>query len=125
MPGTAEQAVVKKALDDLVNAFLTADKAALEALVSDRVNFVHADGHFQNKANFVEVIAGKKAVYKSISVMDPTVTVRGDTAIVRYATDTEVEAGGRAISLKLVVLQVWAKDAGAWKLLEHQGTKKG
>ena len=123
MPITADQAAVKKALDDQIKALLAADKAALEAGVDDRLAFVHADGHVQNKAEFVAVIASRKAIYKSATVGEPAVTVMGDSAMVRYTGEFQVEAGPRAFTLKLVVLQVWVKDAGAWKLLAHQGTK--
>lgn len=120
MGATADEAAVKKALDDLIKAMLAADKAELEAGVADQLSFCHANGHIQDKAEFVTVIASKKAIYKSITFVEqPTVTVMSNTAVVRYTTAVEVGS----ISLKLVVLQVWVKDSRAWKLLAHQATK--
>ena len=125
MSVTADEAAVKKAVDDLIKALLAADKAKLEAGVGDQLSFGHADGHIQDKADFVAVVASKKAIYRSVTFIDqPTVTVMGNNAIVRYTGDIEVEAGGRVISLKLAILQVWMKDGGAWKLLAHQGAPK-
>lgn len=118
MGTTGEETAVRKALDDLVKAMLAADKAALAAKTADRLNFCHANGHIQNKTEFLT----SKAIFKSITVEQPAVTVRGDSAVVRYTTVTEVEGGGRAFSLNLAVLHVWVKEDGAWKLLEHQGT---
>jgi ketosteroid isomerase-like protein len=124
MSVTNNEVAVRKALDDLINAMLAGDKADLEARVADQLTFGHVNGHIHNKTEFVSGIASKRAVYKAINFIEqPTVTVIGNTAVVRYSTATEVEAGGNPISMKLVVLHAWVKDGDAWKLLAHQGTK--
>jgi hypothetical protein len=123
MSATSDEAAVRQAFDRLIKALLSADKGALEAGVADQLSFVHADGHVQRKADFVAVIANKKAIYRSATVSEPTITVIGDAAMIRYTGEFQVEAGGRAFTLKLVVLHVWVKDGGTWKLLAHQGTK--
>jgi ketosteroid isomerase-like protein len=120
---TADEAAVKKALDDLAKAMMAADKAGLEAMVADQLSFGHTTGRIQGKADFVAEIADKKTIYKSITPTELTVAVMGNNAIARHIDTVEAQAGERAISLKLVVLQVWVKDGGAWKLLAHQGTK--
>ena len=101
-----------------------ADKAALEALVSDQLSYGHSGGQVENKAEFVGVIAGKKTIYKSITLSDPTVAVAGNNAIARHTFAAEVEADGQASSPKIGVMQVWVKDGGAWKLLARQAFSK-
>ena len=120
---SADEAAVKQAIDDLTKAMMAADKAGLEAVVADRLSFGHTTGRIQGKADFVSEIADKKTIYKSIAPTELTVAVMGNNAIARHIDAVEAQAGERAISLKLVVLQVWVKDGGAWKLLAHQGTK--
>jgi hypothetical protein len=102
---------------------VAADKAALEALVSDQLSYGHSSGTIQNKAEFVGVIVGKKTIYKSITLTDPTIAVVGNNAIARHTFAAEVEAGGQASSPKIGVMQVWVKDGGNWKLLARQAFK--
>ena len=117
---SADEAAVRKAIDDLTKAMMAADKAKLEALVADQLSYGHSAGKVESKAEFVGVIAGKKTIYKTITLTDPTVAVVGNNAIARHTFAAEVEAGGQASSPKIGVMQVWAKDGGAWKLLARQ-----
>jgi len=120
---SADEAAVKKAVDDLTKAMLAADKPKLEALVSDQLSYGHSGGKIETKAEYVGVIAGKKTIYKSITLSEPTVTVAGNNAIARHTFAAEVEADGKPSSPKIGVLQVWVKDGGTWKLLARQAFK--
>jgi ketosteroid isomerase-like protein len=120
---SADEAAVRKAIDDLTKAMTAADKAALEALVADQLSYGHSSGAVQDKADFVAVIAGKKTIYKSITLSDHKVAVVGNNAIARHTFAAEVEANGQASSPKIGVMQVWVKDGGGWKLLARQAFK--
>jgi len=123
MPATGDEAAVKKALDDYVKALLIADVAALRTLVTDQFSLGHATGPIHNKAEFLASIAERRAIYKSITVSEPNITVLSDVSVVRHSDVIEVEARGQMMSLNLAILQVWVKNGGAWKLMAHQGTK--
>src|SRR6267142_6423722 len=93
---SADEGAVNKAVADLTKAMMAADKAKLEALVSDQLSYGHSSGKVESKAEFVSVIAGKKTIYKSITLSEPTVSVAGNNAIARHIFAAEVEAGGQA-----------------------------
>jgi ketosteroid isomerase-like protein len=120
---SADELAVRKAIEDLTKAMVAADKAALEALVSDQLSYGHSSGAVQNKAEFVGVIASKKTIYKSITLSDATIAVVGNNAIARHTFTAEVESGGKASSPKIGVMQVWVKDGGNWRLLARQAFK--
>ena len=120
---SADEAAVRKAIDDLTKAMMAADKAKLEALVADQLSYGHSSGKVESKAEFVGVIAGKKTIYKTITLTEPTVSVVGNSAIARHILAAEVEADGKPSSPKIGVMQVWVKDGGAWKLLARQAFK--
>jgi len=101
-----------------------AAKAGLEALVADQLSYGHSGGVVQDKATFVDVIASKKTVYKSIVLSDQTVAVVGPNAIVRHAWLGESESGGKSNVSKIGVLQVWQKQGADWKLLARQAFAK-
>ena len=103
---------------------LAADKAGLEALVADQLSYGHSGGVVQDKAAFVDVIASKKTVYKSIVLSDQTVAVVGPNAIVRHAWLGESESGGKSNVSKIGILQVWQKQGADWKLLARQAFAK-
>ena len=117
---TTDQAAVADAVAALTKAMLAADKAKLESLVSDQLSYGHSAGKVENKKEFVEVIATKKTVYKSIELSNQTVAVAGNNAIVRHVFTAETEANGKPGSAKVGALQVWQKQDGAWKLLARQ-----
>jgi len=120
---SADESAVRQALADLTKAMLAADKAKLEALVADQLSYGHSSGTIQDKAVFVDVIASKKTVYKSIDLTDIKVNVVGNDAIVRHTWDSVSESAGKSNTAHIGVLQVWAKQDGKWKLLARQAFK--
>jgi ketosteroid isomerase-like protein len=115
-----EEAAVTQAIEDLRKAMLAADRAGLEGLVADRLSYGHSGGVIESKAQFVEVIADKKTVYKSITLSEPSVVVVGNNAIARHIFSAETESGGKASSARVGVMQVWVKEGSGWKLLARQ-----
>ncbi|WP_395713712.1 nuclear transport factor 2 family protein [Reyranella sp.] len=117
---SADEAAVKKAVDDLGKAMIAADKAKLDALLSDQLSYGHSAGRLETKAIFMDVVAGKRTIYKSITLTEPTVAVAGNNAIARHTMAVETETDGKPSSAKVGVLQVWVKDGANWKLLARQ-----
>jgi ketosteroid isomerase-like protein len=121
---SADVAAVENAVSSLTKAMLNADKAKLEALVSDQLSYGHSSGKLEDKSIFVDVVAGKKTVYKSIELSKQTVAVVGNNAIVRHAWESESGAGDEKWNVsKIGVLQVWVKQGSDWKLLARQAFK--
>jgi ketosteroid isomerase-like protein len=121
---TSDAAAVTEAVSELTKAMLGADKAKLDSLVSDQLSYGHSGGVIQDKKDFVDVIATKKTVYKSIELSKQTVAIAGNNAIVRHAWESESGTGdGKWNVSKISVLQVWQKEPGGWKLLARQAFK--
>lgn len=116
----ADAAAVDKAITELRDAMLTADRGKLTALLSDQLSYGHSAGRLETKTQFLDVVAGKKTLYKSIVFSDATTTVVGNNAIVRHVMTVETESDGKPATAKVGALQVWVKDGSAWKLLARQ-----
>ena len=117
-------AAVAEAVSALTKAMLTPDKAKLEALTADQLSYGHSSGKVEDKATFVDVVASKKTVYKSIELSKQTIAVAGNDAIVRHAWESESGTGdGKWNVSKIGVLQVWQKQASGWRLLARQAFK--
>ena len=68
---------------------MTLPPSISNALTADPLSYGHSGGVVQTKAEFVDVIASKKTVYKSIELSNQTVAVAGSNAIVRHSWVSE------------------------------------
>ncbi|HEX2885680.1 nuclear transport factor 2 family protein [Vineibacter terrae] len=119
----SDEAAVNQAVEALRQAMLAGDRAQLEALVAHQLSYGHSGGVVETKAQFIDVIASRKTVYKTITLSDAAVTVAGSNAIARHAFAAEVESDGKADADRIGVMQVWQKQGASWKLLARQAFK--
>ncbi len=115
-----EAAAVARAVEELRAAMLAADRARLKALTAPELSYGHSGGAVESKAQFVEVIAGRRTVYRTIALSDQSVALAGENAIVRHVFQTDFESGGTPGSSRVGVLQVWQRRDGRWLLLARQ-----
>lgn len=118
-----DEAAVAKAVEDLRQAMLVADKDKLLALASDALSYGHSSGKLENKAQYADAIASKKAVFKTLTFTDQTIAVSGSTAVVRNTFTSDVEVDGKVTPTKIGVLQIWTKAGADWKLHARQAFK--
>ncbi len=118
----ADKAAVAEAVANLTKAMLAADKSKLEAVTSSQLSYGHSSGVVQTQAVFVDVIASKQTVYKSIELSSQSIDIAGANAIVRHnwLGESGPADGSKWSVSKIGVLQVWQKDGASWKLLARQ-----
>jgi ketosteroid isomerase-like protein len=114
---------VADAVEALRSAMVNADKAALEKLTAEELSYGHSSGKVENKKDFVENIVNGKSDFVTIELSNQTVQVTGKTAIVRHAFSATTNDNGKPGSVKLLILLVWQKQKGGWKLLARQAVK--
>jgi hypothetical protein len=120
MAQASEEPVVNAAVEALTKAMLQADKAELERLVADQLSYGHSSGLVETKSQFVDVIANKTTIYKTITLSEPSTAIAGVNAIVRHIFSNTTETSGKTASISVGILQVWQKQDGAWRLLARQ-----
>ena len=120
MAQSNDAAAINAAVEALSKAMLQADGAALGRLVADQLSYGHSSGMLETKAQFIDVIASKKTIYKSISLSEPSTVVAGDNAIVRHIFTNTTETAGKTGTISVGILQVWQRQDGDWKLLARQ-----
>jgi ketosteroid isomerase-like protein len=114
---SADEATVKKAVEELRTALIKQDKAKLESLTAAQLSYSHSDAKLQNRAEFIDGVMTRKGTLKSLEWPNMTVQVVGNNAVVRHLWVSESELDGKVTNTKIGVLQVWQKQAGGWKLL--------
>jgi ketosteroid isomerase-like protein len=112
----ADEATIKKVVDELRTAWFKQDKAKLESLTAEQLSYSHSDARLENKAKFIDGVMTRKATFKSLEFPDLTVQTVGNVAVVRHLWVSESELEGKVTNTKIGVLQVWQKQEG-WKLL--------
>jgi len=120
MAQSGDEAGVNAAVEALTKAMLQADKTELERLVADQLSYGHSSGLVESKSQFVDVIANKKTVYKTITLSEPSTVIAGDNAIVRHIFSNTTETNGKTASISVGILQVWQKQDSGWRLLARQ-----
>lgn len=117
-----EQAVAA-AVENLKKAMVDADKAALEDISVAELSYGHSSGKIEDKAQFVEALTSGKSDFKNMNLTEQTITVSGNTALVRHDLKASVVDNGSPADIHLGVLLVWQKQKGKWKLLARQAYK--
>ena len=124
-PGIAQAqggdaAAVAAAVEALTKAMLAGDRAGLMAVTHERLSYGHSAGRIENRQQFIDPLANKTSVFRSMNVSDQTIDVVGDDAIVRHVLRGESESNGRVNPVNIGILQVWKKQPDGWKLLARQ-----
>lgn len=115
---------VANATKELTKAMVDGDRATLEKLASDQLNYGHSGGHIDDKKEFVEKIASGNSDFLSIDITEQTITISGKTAIVRHILTAKTHDKGKApADVHLRIILVWQKQGGQWKLLARQAVK--
>lgn len=117
----------QKQLEEKVSALRTAmidgDREALLALSAPQLSYGHSSGAMEDQAAFVEKIASGKSDFVTMDLREQTITISGDTALVRHNLKADIKDGGVSNTIELGILLVWQKQAGDWKLLARQAFK--
>lgn len=113
---SGDEAAVRAAHEALVKASKAGDRAALEKLIADNVQYSHSNAKLETKE---EAIAALTKTPANFEVHSQTVHVYGKTATIRAKVTSHAVAGDIPMSM----LQVWVKNGSNWQLVERQTTR--
>ncbi len=119
-----DKQAVEQAVERLRKAMIDPDKATFDALAANELSYGHSGGKIEDKAAFMDSFLSGKSDFVSIDLTEQTVTVVGNTAIVRHLLTAETNDGGNPAHVKIGVILVWVKEKGEWKLLARQAVKR-
>lgn len=119
----SDQQQLEEKVSALRSAMIEGDRKALLALSSPQLSYGHSSGTMEDQAAFVEKIASGKSDFVTMDLREQTITISGDTALVRHNLKADIKDGGVPNTIELGILLVWQKQAGDWKLLARQAFK--
>lgn len=118
-----DQQQLEEKVSALRSAMIEGDRKALLALSAPQLSYGHSSGTMEDQAAFVEKIASGKSDFVTMDLREQTITISGDTALVRHNLKADIKDGGVPNTIELGILLVWQKQAGEWKLLARQAFK--
>lgn len=118
-----DQQQLEEKVSALRSAMIEGDRKALLALSAPQLSYGHSSGTMEDQAAFVEKIASGKSDFVTMDLREQTITISGDTALVRHNLKADIKDGGIPNTIELGILLVWQKQAGDWKLLARQAFK--
>ena len=121
---TGAEKKVAENIESLRKAMLSVDEVTLNKLTAEQLSYGHSSGLVEDKKEFIRKITGKENVYTDINISNQSISISGDVAIVRNLQEVFTNDGGKPAQLSLLVMMVWQKQGGQWKLLGRQSVRK-
>jgi ketosteroid isomerase-like protein len=103
-------------------ALLSADVAALEAILGERFFLNDFMGGVVVRSELLRYISAGELKFRGIEPHDLSAERHGDTGLVTGWTEMKAELSGSRSEVKSRFLHVYVKDAGAWRMIAAQGT---
>jgi ketosteroid isomerase-like protein len=118
-----DEALISEALEQFRLAMLNPDADVLGRLASDDLEYVHSSGTVRNKQGFVDEFMKRWTNFTSVTIQDQTIKVTGENAIVRHRLLADANNPGYPSKVDIIILMVWRKENGTWKMLARQAAK--
>lgn len=116
-----DEKAVAAAVEQFKTAIISAERAKLESITADKLVYGHSGGKVQNKAEFIEeIVSLQPNDYLTIDLSEQTITVSGETAVVRHIYASGFTSNGVPGSLRIGNVLIWQNQEGEWKLLARQ-----
>ncbi len=104
-------------------AVLANDTTALEGIFTDGLIYAHSTGAVESKEQYLNRLKTGAQHYTAITYSSSTVRIYGDAAVVHSRLNMRGTSNERIFDDQLLLLHVWVKQAGQWRLAAHQSAK--
>ena len=99
------------------------DFAKLDAVLHDDLIYAHSTGVIETKGEYLGKLRKGTARYDGIEHHKTTVREHGDSAVAHSIVRMHGENSSGPFDNRLMMIHVWVKDGGAWRLAAHQTTR--
>ena len=120
---TADEKAVAAAVEKFRQAMVASDKATLENMSSEALSYGHSNALVEDRAAFLEQFVTGQTDFVNITLSDQTIKIVGNAAVVRHRLVGDTNNNKVPGTVDLIVLMVWEKQKGEWKLLARQAVK--
>lgn len=118
-----DKKMIAEAIERFNVVMVEPDSSVLENLASDDLEYVHSSGTVRDKQGFIDEFMKRWTNFTKVSVLDQTIKISGDNAIVRHRLVANMNNPGYPSEVDIIILMVWRKEGGKWKMLARQAAK--
>jgi len=125
-PGVAQspdERLVAQALEKFKVAMVQPDSLLLADIASDELIYIHSSGTVRNKQGFIDEFMKRWTNFSKVTILDQHIKITGDNAIVRHRLLADAHNPGYPSAVDIIILMVWRKENGQWKMLARQAAK--
>jgi hypothetical protein len=120
---TVDEKALAARMETLKGQLVNPDSTTLANLTDDALSYGHSTGVIEDKPAFIADLLAGKTVLANVEFSAVTIKIAGNTAIVRNRLTGETVHNGVHTKIDIIVLHVWKKEKGVWKLLARQAAK--
>jgi len=120
---TQDQTQLTQRLEQFRLAMIHPDSVVLTDLASDDLEYVHSSGTVRNKQEFINEFMKRWTNFSKVTITNQTIKITGDNAIVRHRLVADAHNPGYPAVVDIIILMVWRKEGGKWKMLARQAAK--
>jgi len=84
---------------------------------------VHSSGTVRNKQGFIDEFMKRQTDVANVVISNQTIKISGNNAIVRHRLVADSRKEGYPPVIDILIMMVWRKEQGQWKLLARQAAK--
>ncbi|MGN6547868.1 MAG: nuclear transport factor 2 family protein [Aureliella sp.] len=115
---------VAMADEERLAAMRSADRAKLDAILSDELRYAHSNGVVDTKASLTDTLLSGKTKYLSFDYQERKFTTPAPgIALMSGRVRVQVESAGGKMDAVLSYLAVWRQENGKWRFLAWQSCK--
>jgi len=114
---------IAQAIEKLRIVMMNPDSVVLANLASDDLEYVHSSGTVRDKKGFINEFMKRQTNVTNVVFSNQTIKLSGDMAIVRHRMVADARNPGYPPLIDIIVMMVWKKENGDWKLLARQAAK--
>jgi len=120
---TGDEALVAQAIERFRVAMIHPDSAVLADLACEDLQYVHSSGTVRNKKGFIDEFMLRQTDVTRVTISNQTIKISGTNAIVRHRLVADSRKAGYPPVIDIIILMVWRKEDGKWKMLARQAAK--
>lgn len=114
---------VEAAVHEFTKAMEDGNVQQLSRMAADQLSYGHSSGKVENKQEFLQTFASGATDFVKIDITEQTITISGNTAIVRHLFEADTNDNNKPGHIKLKILTVWKKVNSRWVLLARQAVR--
>lgn len=118
-----DEVLVSQAIEKLRVVMMQPDSVVLAGLVSNDLEYVHSSGAVRNKQGFIDEFMKRQTDVANVVFSNQTIKITDNNAIVRHRMVADSRKVGYPPVIDIIILMVWRKEHGQWKMLARQAAK--